>query len=114
MAPAAYPKSLPGAFPFPPITSGGGGGGVMSLARLFDMSFSLIAAFIGDIWVSSQGQNLTLESDAAVGVTDPPINTSMPPVSGVIPQGVVAVFATLTTAADGIICSDFKLVDTGS
>lgn len=64
-----------------------------------------------NIWGTFQSNVLNLES-TAIPVTDPPAKTLV--FSGAVPaQGVVAAFATLTTPADGIICSDFKTVDTG-
>ena len=54
---------------------------------------------------------LNLES-TAIPVTDPPAKTVV--FSGAVPaQGVVAVFATLTTPDDGIICSSLENLDTG-
>ena len=65
-----------------------------------------------NIWGTAQSNVLNLESTAIL-VTDPPVTDLV--FSGAVPaQGVVAVFATLTTPEDGIICSDFKNLDTGS
>ena len=64
-----------------------------------------------NIWGTLQSKVLNLDS-TAIPVTDPP-GTGLE-FSGPVPdQGVVAVFATLTTPEDGIICSDFKILDTG-
>lgn len=64
-----------------------------------------------NIWGTLQSKVLNLDS-TAIPVTDPPA-TGLE-FSGPVPdQGVVAVFATLTTPEDGIICSDFKILDTG-
>lgn len=58
-----------------------------------------------------QSNVLNLES-TAIPVTDPPAKTVV--FSGAVPaQGVVAVFATLTTPDDGIICSSLENLDTG-
>ena len=48
---------------------------------------------------------------APLGVTDPPINTSI--TETLAPSGTVGVLATLTTPELGIICSDFKTVESG-
>jgi len=64
-----------------------------------------------NIWGTLQSKVLNLDS-TAIPVTDPPA-TGLE-FSGLVPdQGVVAVFATLTTPEDGIIYSDFKILDTG-
>lgn len=64
-----------------------------------------------NFWGTFQSNVLNLES-TAIPVTDPPAATLV--FSGAVPaQGVVAVFATLTTPESGIICSDFKILDTG-
>ena len=70
-----------------------------------------VAATI-NIWGTDQSRVTNLES-GAIPVTDPAVTTEV--FSAPVPaQGVVAVFATLTTPEAGIICSDFKTVDTGS
>jgi hypothetical protein len=64
-----------------------------------------------NIWGTLQSKVLNLDS-TAIPVTDPPA-TGLE-FSGPVPdQGVVAVFATLTTPENGIICSEFKILDTG-
>ena len=64
-----------------------------------------------NFWGTFQSNVLNLES-TAIPVTDPPAKTVV--FSGAVPaQGVVAVFATLTTPDDGIICSSLENLDTG-
>jgi hypothetical protein len=64
-----------------------------------------------DVWGVGQGQSISLVSDVALGITDPPAISSF---SRAIPQlGIVAVFATLTTVNEGMICIDLATVNTG-
>ena len=64
-----------------------------------------------DVWGVGQGQSISLVSNVALGVTDPPAISFF---SQAVPQlGIVTVFATLTTVNEGIICTDLTTVNTG-
>ena len=78
-----------------------------------DVTVGTSVAVSADLWAVAQGDVIELIDNQPLGVTEPAINTSVsqPSVPAV---GIAAVFATLTTPEFGIICSDFKTVETGS
>ena len=68
-------------------------------------------AVTANVWATSQSDIISLFS-GPLPVTEPPIN---PTITKALPaSGTVGLLATLTTPELGIICSEFKTVDTGS
>ncbi len=68
-------------------------------------------AVTANVWATSQSDIISLFS-GPLPVTEPPIN---PTITKALPaSGTVGLLAALTTPELGIICSEFKTVDTGS
>lgn len=78
-----------------------------------DVTVGTSVAVTVDLWGVAQGEVMEIIDNQPLGITEPPIDTSVS-LSNVPAVGIAAVFATLTTPELGIICSDFKTVDTGS
>ena len=75
----------------------------------------LVGTFVpatANLWGTFQSEIIPMATGQPVLVTDPPITESMS--VPVPPSGVIGLLATMTTPMDGIICSDFKTVDTGA
>ena len=82
-------------------------GGTLTVDVLMGTSVGVTA----NLWGISQSDIVSL-FNGPVAVTEPPTNATI--TKSIPPSGVVGVLATLTTPELGIVCSDFKTVDTGS
>ena len=65
----------------------------------------------GNLWRTAHAGSVSLFSSHAY-IIDPPVTAAI--TETLAPSGTVGLLATLTTPELGIICSDFKTVDTGS
>ena len=100
-----------GAYEFQPVFTLSLDLGYTAGTATVEVTAGTLVAATRNIWGTFQDKVVNLES-TAIPVTDPPATTVV--FSAAVPaQGVVAVFATLTTPAGGIICSDFETLDTG-
>ena len=100
-----------GAYEFQPVCTLSLDLGYTAGTATVEVTAGTLVAATRNIWGTFQDKVVNLES-TAIPVTDPPATTVV--FSAAVPaQGVVAVFATLTTPAGGIICSDFETLDTG-
>ena len=64
-----------------------------------------------NVWLSTLN-DITLQGSRSLGIINPPRTRSLT-ISGLANSGIVGVLTTMTTAIDGIVCSDWETIDTG-